>query len=217
VDDLDSIAIVNNKMACGRKSPACLLVHETKLPPTVQRNFRHGCGRHAADVKASQIGVQSLKRLAMLVTVKELVGLVWVRRLLKLCWGFSTPSMEIISSCLTWTWHTSEHKQLRLCAYKVQLIQAMEPDDHPRWAAFATEMLQRIDEDNDYITSIWFSDEANFHTSGKVNRHNVRIWELENPRVVSQNKRDNPKVDVWCALMYNKVIGPFFFLSASFQ
>jgi hypothetical protein len=29
-----------------------------------------------------------------------------------------------------------------------------------------------------------FSDEATFHTSGKVNRQNVRIWELENPRVV---------------------------------
>jgi hypothetical protein len=42
------------------------------------------------------------------------------------------------------------HKRLRLCAYKVQLIQALEPDDHPRRAASATEMLQRVDEHNDY-------------------------------------------------------------------
>jgi hypothetical protein len=62
-----------------------------------------------------------------------------------------------------------------------------------------------------------FSDEAIFHTSGKVNRHNVRIWGLENPRVVFENERDSPKVNVWCALMHNKVIGPFFFLAHHFS
>jgi hypothetical protein len=76
------------------------------------------------------------------------------------------------------------HKRLRLCAYKMQLVQALEPDDRPRRAAFATEILQRID-DNDYLTRVCFSDEPNFHTSGKVNRHNVRIWGSENPRVTA--------------------------------
>jgi hypothetical protein len=47
-------------------------------------------------------------------------------------------------------------KRLRLCAYKVQLVQALGPDDHLRRAAFATEMLQRIDEGNDYLTHEFF-------------------------------------------------------------
>jgi hypothetical protein len=47
------------------------------------------------------------------------------------------------------------HKRLRLCAYKVQLAQALEPGDHPRRAASAA-MLQRIDEDNGYFTRVLF-------------------------------------------------------------
>jgi hypothetical protein len=35
---------------------------------------------------------------------------------------------------------------------------------------------QWIDEDNDYLKHVVFSDEATFHICGKVNRHNVHIW-----------------------------------------
>jgi hypothetical protein len=48
------------------------------------------------------------------------------------------------------------HKRLRLCVCKVQLVQALEPDVHPRDADIATEMLQRIDEHNDYLTRVCF-------------------------------------------------------------
>jgi hypothetical protein len=54
------------------------------------------------------------------------------------------------------------HKRLRLCAYKVQRVHALDPDAHPRRAAPATEMLQRIDEDNDCLMRVSFSDEATF-------------------------------------------------------
>ena len=43
----------------------------------------------------------------------------------------------------------------------------------PRRAAFAEEMLQRIEDDNDYLNSVVFSDEATFHVSGKVNNFNL--------------------------------------------
>jgi len=67
------------------------------------------------------------------------------------------------------------HKGLKLCAYKVQVVQSLQPDDGPRRASFVTEILRRIDEDNDYLKRVCFSDEANFHTSRVVNRRNVRI------------------------------------------
>ncbi|PNF29502.1 hypothetical protein B7P43_G04571 [Cryptotermes secundus] len=132
----------------------------------------------------------------MLVTVNELVGLVCVRGLLTLCLTLLNavcknqpvvPHIKFTSGC----------------------VQALEPGDHLRRAAFATEMLQRIDEDNDYLMPVCFSDGATFHTSGKVNSHNVRIWGLENPRVVLENERNSPKMNVWCAQMH-KVIWPFF-------
>ena len=62
--------------------------------------------------------------------------------------------------------HKVLHKRLRLHAYKLQIVQALKPDDHHRRAAFAEEILQRID-DNDYLNSVVFSDEATFHVSGK--------------------------------------------------
>ena len=52
------------------------------------------------------------------------------------------------------TVHKVLHKRLRLHAYKLQIVQALKPDDHPRRAAFAEEILQRIDDDNDYFNSV---------------------------------------------------------------
>jgi hypothetical protein len=60
-----------------------------------------------------------------------------------------------------------------------------------------------------------FSDEACFHLSGKVNRHNVRIWGMENPRATVQHIRDSPKVNLFCATASRKVYGPFFFAEKS--
>ena len=45
------------------------------------------------------------------------------------------------------TVHKVFHKRLRLHAYKLQIVQALKPDDRPRRAAFAEEILQRIDDD----------------------------------------------------------------------
>ena len=103
------------------------------------------------------------------------------------------------------------HKRLKLYANEVQIVQSLQPDDGPRRAPFATEITHRIEEDNDYLKRVCFSDEATFRTSGVVNRHNVCIWGSENLHVAFQNEQGSPKVNVWCGLMHNKVTGPFFF------
>ena len=41
-------------------------------------------------------------------------------------------------------------------------------------------MLKRISEDEAFLKRVCFSDEATFHVTGKLNKHNVRIWESEN-------------------------------------
>jgi len=38
-----------------------------------------------------------------------------------------------------------------------------------------------------------FSDESTFHISGKVHRHNVRIWGTENPHEMVQHERVFPR------------------------
>ena len=96
-------------------------------------------------------------------------------------------------------------------AYKVQIVQALEPDDLLCRAAFAEEILQRIDDDNDYLYSVVFCDKAIFHVSEKVNKHNIQIWESENLCEVVEKERDSAKINVWCGLTHNQIIGPFIF------
>ena len=56
-----------------------------------------------------------------------------------------------------------------------------------------------------------FSDEATFHTSEHVNRHNTIFWGTENPRVTRVHERDCPEMNVWCVVIAAGVIGPYFF------
>ena len=49
------------------------------------------------------------------------------------------------------TVHKALHKNLRLYAYKVQMLQALQPNDMPRRKEFAVKMLQRIFEDEAFL------------------------------------------------------------------
>jgi hypothetical protein len=73
-------------------------------------------------------------------------------------------------------------------------------------------MLVRIDDDEGFLQSVLFSDEATFHVSGLLNRYNVRIWGSENPHESREFERDSPNFKVLCGLMRNRIIGPFFFI-----
>ena len=79
------------------------------------------------------------------------------------------------------TVHKVLHKNLRLYAYKVQMLQALHPNELPRRKKFAVNMLQRISENEAFLKRVCFSDEATFHVTGKLNKHNIRIWGSENP------------------------------------
>ena len=73
------------------------------------------------------------------------------------------------------TVHKVLHKNLRLYAYEVQM-KALQPNDMPRRKEFAVNMLQQISENEAFLKRVCFSNEATFHVSGKLNKHNVRIW-----------------------------------------
>jgi hypothetical protein len=103
------------------------------------------------------------------------------------------------------------HRRLMLHTYRIQIVQALEPDEGRRRKKFAVDMLGRIDNDNGFLERVIFSDESSFHVCGVVNRHNCRIWGSESPHAVREYERDSPKLNVWCALPRHEVIGPFFF------
>ena len=66
---------------------------------------------------------------------------------------------------------------------KCKLLQALQPNDMPRRKEFAVNMLQQNSEDEAFLKRVCFSDEATFHVSGKLNKHNARIWGSETPHV----------------------------------
>ena len=104
------------------------------------------------------------------------------------------------------------HKRIRLYAYnKVQMLQRLQPNDKPKQKEFADNTLQRISEDEAFLKRICFSDEATFYVSGTLNKHNVRIWGSEHPHEIRELERDSPKLNVWCGITCNRLIGPFFF------
>ena len=76
-------------------------------------------------------------------------------------------------------------------------------------------MLDRLDSDPGFMKCVCFSDESTFHVSGLLNRHNLRIWDSENPHDTCELKWNSPKLNVWCGIMQDKIIDPFFFTEKS--
>ena len=106
------------------------------------------------------------------------------------------------------TIHKVLHRNLQLYAYKVQLLQALKPEDKPRRKEFAVTMLDRLDSDPGFLKRVCFSDGSIFHVSGLINRHKSIIWGSQNPLETYELERDSPKLNVWCEIMHDKIIGP---------
>lgn len=67
-------------------------------------------------------------------------------------------------------------------------------------------------EDENFLHRVMFSYEKTFHVSGIINRHNTRICRIENAHVVLETGRDSPKLNVWCCLLYDRIIRHLSFL-----
>lgn len=215
-----SILSINKlMMATLREKSQCVMwLHETKSPKTVQRRFLTNFGRPSPDVKTIKnwyskfMDTGSVKDRPRTGRTRVTDASVEeVRQTVDTSPRKSTRAISTDIGIPKSTVHKILRKQLSLFPYKLQIHQALHPGDRELRFAFGQEMEERIVGDTDFLQRICFSDESTFHTSGKVNRHNVRIWGSEPPNNMIERERDSPKVNVWCGLMHNKVIGPFFF------
>jgi hypothetical protein len=75
------------------------------------------------------------------------------------------------------------------------MLQHITPNDRVVCFEFCGNMIDRIAEDETFLSKICFSNEATFQLSGKVNRHNIRVWGSENPHTVVEHSRDSPKIN----------------------
>ena len=70
-------------------------------------------------------------------------------------------------------------EDLKLHPYKARLLHVLTEEDFAHRTTFCEEVQERLDNDPDFIYNEIFTDEAHFHLSGDVNRHNLRYWSNE--------------------------------------
>lgn len=95
--------------------------------------------------------------------------------------------------------------------YHLQVVQQLTDADKQARVNAAHILLEMVHMEPDIL--FMFSDEATFHISGRVNKHNCVIWATEHPKEVREHMRDSAKVNVWCAVSKYGVIGPFFLMN----
>ena len=95
--------------------------------------------------------------------------------------------------------------------YRLRVLQQLSDEDYCARKAMCDELLRLHQENDDFLFNVFWSDEATFHLSGCVNKHNCIIWGYENPNNITEVPRVSPKVNVWVAFSSKKLIGPFFF------
>lgn len=66
-------------------------------------------------------------------------------------------------------------------------------------------MIVKICDEENYFLVVVFRNEITFYLSETINRQSVRIWGLQNPYISTDYVKDNPKVNVFCALSLNKI------------
>lgn len=95
--------------------------------------------------------------------------------------------------------------------YKVMPVQGLREQDREKRLEFCQTILNRHNEDPEFINSIVFTDESPFSTAGRHNRRNTHVWATENPRVVVPIENQGYRViNVWCGMTNNQILGPIF-------
>jgi hypothetical protein len=72
--------------------------------------------------------------------------------------------------------------------YHLHLLQALKKDDKVKRFKFCCRIKSHIENGDDFVNRLTFSDVSTFYLSGKVNHHNVCIWGTETPHVVIEHK-----------------------------
>lgn len=109
---------------------------------------------------------------------------------------------------------TSVRRILKGAKWKVyipRLLHALSDDDPDRRMQFCEWYQRMATEDEQFVTKVVWSDEAQFKLNGTVNRHNCVYWAPENPHVHVDKAVNLPGVTVWCGLSSRGLVGPFFF------
>ena len=109
------------------------------------------------------------------------------------------------------TVRTIVRKDLKMKAYRSRMVQELKEGDHEKRVEWAEEWLEKVEYNNEYEENILWTDEAIFKLNGKVNIHNAITWAKTNPRKTVDRAYKKEGIMVWCGLLNDEIIGPYFF------
>jgi len=98
---------------------------------------------------------------------------------------------------------------LKMFPYKIQLAQQFLLQDPQQRLEYANKLKQIARENENFLSNLIMSDEAHFHLNAYVNKQNFS-FKTENPRALYERQMLPLKCTVWCGVMADKVIGPYF-------
>ena len=110
---------------------------------------------------------------------------------------------------------TSVQRAIKLAGlkpYRPRLLHAINEDDPDRRLEYCDSMMDMIRRDATILDRILFSDEAKFHLSGLVNRHNCVYYADEQPHILMDQPPPSIGINVWAGIYSGGIIGPFFLM-----
>lgn len=96
-------------------------------------------------------------------------------------------------------------------SYKFEKHQELRENDAESRVAFCERMFEDINNNENFLRSILFTDESTFVRHGEPNAQNCRYWARENLHRYNVCRTQYPqKVNVWAGIIDTHIIGPFF-------
>lgn len=109
-----------------------------------------------------------------------------------------------------WTVH-SILKKHKVHPFKFKKMHGLLPRDKPVRECFCRWMLEKIEEEEGFLSNIIWTDESTFTRNGMWNRQNCRHWAEDNPRLFRESGHQYRfSVNVWAAIHGHTIIGPIF-------
>lgn len=102
-------------------------------------------------------------------------------------------------------------RDLGLFPFKTQMLHKLKRGDKARRLRFCRWFLTQCEHNPNFAKKLMMSDEAHFHLNGVVNKQNWRVWSSENPNEFVEAEQYPQFVTVWCGVMADKIVGPYFF------
>ncbi|XP_045771282.1 uncharacterized protein LOC123871479 [Maniola jurtina] len=90
-------------------------------------------------------------------------------------------------------------------------VQSLLPTDYEPRMVYSRWVLDKVEEDREFLSHVLFTDECSFVRTGVFNSHNEHVWSVINPHATKPSHFQHRwRINVWAGIIGDKIIGPCF-------